>query len=123
MARGKTTLPPQQGGYPYGQGTWPQPPFSDQKHPLPNPTQQWKSPVKQWIHELYEEKIGKIPVKKHRGTQSFKRIKYNENSPVPLHAYAEESALMKNRDNSPHETMTDWQEYVDGLWDDSPPSG
>ncbi len=36
---------------------------------IPSPTQQWKLPVKQWIHELYEEKIGKIPVKKCHGTR------------------------------------------------------
>ena len=80
---------------------------------IPSPTQQWKLPVKQWIHELYEEKIGKIPVKKCHGTQSFKRIKHNANITVPLHAYTDEPASMKHRDNSLQETMTDWQEYVD----------
>jgi hypothetical protein len=28
---------------------------------IPSPNQQWKLPVKQWIHELYEEKTGKPP--------------------------------------------------------------
>lgn len=90
---------------------------------IPSPTQQWKLPVKQWIHELYEEKTGKISVKKRRGTQRFKCSTHTATSPVPLHAYADESASMKNRDDSLQEMMTNWQEYVDGLWDDSPPSG
>jgi len=55
---------------------------------IPSPTQQWKLPVKQWIHELYEEKIGKTPVIKCHGTQSFKRIKHNAKNPVPLNASA-----------------------------------
>lgn len=88
---------------------------------IPSPTQQWKLPVKQWIHERYEEKIGKIPVKKCGGTQHFKRSMHTANSPIPLHVYANESASIKNRDNSLQETMTDWQEYIDGLWDDNEP--
>ncbi len=88
---------------------------------IPSPTQQWKLPVEQWIHELYEEKIGKIPVKKRRGTQRFKCSTHTATSPVPLHAYADESAPMKNRDNSLQETMTDWQEYVGELWDNNEP--
>jgi len=33
---------------------------------IPSPTQQWKLPVKQWIHELYEKRTGRIPEKKCR---------------------------------------------------------
>lgn len=25
---------------------------------IPSPSQQWKAPVKVWVHELYEEKFG-----------------------------------------------------------------
>lgn len=34
---------------------------------IPSPTQQWELPVKQWIHELYEMRTGKIPEKECRG--------------------------------------------------------
>ncbi len=88
---------------------------------IPSPTQQWKLPVKQWIHELYEEKIGKIPVKKCRDTQLFKCSAHTASSPIPLHAYTDDYASKKNRDNSLQETMTDWQEYVDEMWDDNEP--
>ncbi len=88
---------------------------------IPSPTQQWKLPVKQWIHELYEEKIRKTPVNKCRDTQLFKCSAHTASSPIPLHAYADDSASKKNRDNSLQETMTDWQEYVDEMWDDNEP--
>jgi hypothetical protein len=35
---------------------------------IPSASQQWKLPVKQWIHELYEKRSGKIPEKKCRCT-------------------------------------------------------
>ena len=44
---------------------------------IPSPSQQWKLPVKQWIHELYEKKTGKIPGKKRLTAQSLKRDKPN----------------------------------------------
>lgn len=27
---------------------------------IPTPKQQWKAPVKEWIHDLYESKFGRI---------------------------------------------------------------
>ena len=39
---------------------------------IPSPNQQWKLPVKQWIHELYEKKSGKTHAKKSPGVQPLK---------------------------------------------------
>ena len=41
---------------------------------IPSPNQQWKLPVKQWIHELYKKKSGKLMEKKHSTTQSPRRM-------------------------------------------------
>ncbi|WP_226671167.1 hypothetical protein [Metabacillus litoralis] len=27
---------------------------------IPSPKQQWKAPVKDWVHDLYEEKFGSV---------------------------------------------------------------
>ena len=37
---------------------------------IPSPQQQWKLPVQQWIHEMYEKKTGKMLGKNRHTTQS-----------------------------------------------------
>lgn len=86
---------------------------------IPSPNQQWKLPVKHWVHELYEKKTGKTPVQKHLGAQSLKRRKHAALGPVPLHTYADEPALLESRDNALHVAMEEWEAYVDASWDDN----
>jgi len=78
--------------------------------------QQWKLPVKQWIHELHEKKTGKMPGKKHSATQSLKQDEPAANSPIPLQAYANELSLMPDNERSMLQaTIADWEEYADSL--------
>ncbi len=89
---------------------------------IPSPNQQWKLPIKQWIHQLYEKKTGKALVKKRRPEKSGQRDVHSANSSIPLQAYADEPALMEIRDNSSQNTtMMEWENYVDELWDDNEP--
>ena len=90
---------------------------------IPSPSQQWKLPVKQWIHELYEKKTGKIPEKKHRTARSLKQDKPATNGAIPLQAYANELSQIPGNEHSTLEstTMADWVEYADELRDDNEP--
>ena len=90
---------------------------------IPSPDQQWKLPVKQWIHELYEKKTGNMPGKKRRTAQSLKRDELAANGAIPLQAYANELSQMPDNEHSKLEatTMADWVEYADELWDDNEP--
>jgi hypothetical protein len=88
---------------------------------IPSPQQQWKLPVKQWIHELYEKKTGKMPGKKRHTAQSLKQDEPAVNGAIPLQAYANELSLMPDNEHSTQEvtTMADWKEYADELRDDN----
>ncbi len=86
---------------------------------IPSPNQQWKLPVKHWVHELYEKKTGKTAVQKHSGTRSLKRRKLTAPGPVQLHAYADKPALLESSENSLHATMEDWEAYADASWDNN----
>ena len=90
---------------------------------IPSPIQQWKLPVRQWIHELYEKKTGKMPGKKRRTAQSLKRDELAANGAIPLQAYANELSLMPDNEHSTLEatTMADREEYADELRDDNGP--
>jgi hypothetical protein len=74
-------------------------------------------PVKQWIHELYEKKTGKMPGKQRHTAQSLKQDEPAANSAIPLQAYANELSLMPENEHSTQEvtTMADWEEYTDEL--------
>jgi hypothetical protein len=88
---------------------------------IPSPRQQWKLPVKQWIHELYEKKTGKMPGKKRHTAQSLKQDEPAANSTIPLQAYANELSLMPDNEHSTQEvtTMADWEEHTDELRDNN----
>lgn len=90
---------------------------------IPSPIQQWKLPVKQWIHELYEKKTGKIPGKKHRTAQSLKRDELAATGTISLQACANELSLMPDNEHSTLQatTMADWETYADELRDDNGP--
>jgi hypothetical protein len=89
---------------------------------IPSPNRRWKLPVKQWIHKLYEGKTGKPAVTKRHNSQTLKR-KHAADALVPLQVYAGGPGLTGNSDNSPHPTITDWDEYAGALWDDDNPLG
>lgn len=89
---------------------------------IPSPNQRWKLPVKQWIHKLYEGKTGKPPVTKRHNSQTPKR-KHAADALVSLQVYTGGPGLTGNSDNSPHPTITDWDEYAGALWDDDDPLG
>lgn len=88
---------------------------------IPSPQQQWKLPVKQWIHELYEKKTGKMPGKKRHTAQSLKQVEPAANSTIPPQADANELSLMPDDEHSTQEvtTMADWEEYTDELRDNN----
>jgi hypothetical protein len=90
---------------------------------IPSPQQQWKLPVKQWIHELYKKKTGKMPGKKRHTARSFKQDEPAANGTVPLQAYANELSLISGNEHSTLEvtTMADREEYADELRDDNEP--
>jgi hypothetical protein len=89
---------------------------------IPSPQQQWKLPVKQWIHELYEKKTGILLEKKHRTTQPLRHREPAANGTVPLPACVNELALMPDEEHSTLEvTMADWEEYAEELLDDNEP--
>jgi hypothetical protein len=89
---------------------------------IPSPQQQWKLPVKQWIHELHKKKIGRTPEKKHRTAQPLWRDEPAANGAAPLQACGNKLALMPDEEHSTLEvTMADREEYVEGLRDDSEP--
>jgi hypothetical protein len=50
---------------------------------IPSPKQHWKLPVKQWIHELYEEKTGNFPQNKRQNSLTPER-KHPAGAPPPL---------------------------------------
>jgi len=89
---------------------------------IPSPQQQWKLPVKQWIHELYEKKTGILLEKKHRTTPPLRRREPAANGTVPLPACVNELALMPDEEHSTLEvTMADREEYAEELLDDNEP--
>lgn len=59
---------------------------------IPSQNQQWKLPVKQWIQQLYEKKIGKTPVRKKvkRGQIYFYK---NKSVPFFLNYYSSSESL------------------------------
>lgn len=88
---------------------------------IPSPNQQWKLPIKQWIHELHDKKTGETPAKKRHGAQTLKRSTHTANGLVPLHTDADEPVLIENRDESLHATMTEWEEYANELQEENEP--
>ena len=87
---------------------------------IPAPNQQWKLPVKQWLHELYEGKTGKPPATKPRIPQH----KHGEpvvNDLAPLHACENEALIPVRSHATADEIMTDWEAYADDLQDDDEP--
>jgi len=87
----------------------------------PSPQQQWKLPVKQWIHEIYQKKTGIIPGKNRQIARSLKQNEPAANGSIPLQAYANKLSLMPDNEHSAQEvtTMADWEVYADELRDDS----
>jgi len=88
---------------------------------IPAPKQQWKLPVKQWLHELYEERTGKPPATNRR-SQPRKHGEPATNDLAPLPACENEPALIPVQAHAtPDEIMADWEAYADGLRDDDEP--
>ena len=86
---------------------------------IPSSSQQWKLPVKQWIHELYEKRTGKAPMRRRPGVQSPKHNRHASDSLFPLPANTEEHELIDCGHNTGQTTMEDWEEYAAALWDDN----
>ncbi len=63
---------------------------------IPSQSQQWKLPVKQWIHELYEKRTGRAPVKKCLDAQDPRHDRHSSDNLVPLPANADERELTDN---------------------------
>jgi hypothetical protein len=81
----------------------------------------WKFPVKQWIHEIYQKKTGKIPGKNRHTAHSLKQGEPVANGAIPLQTYAKKLSLMTDNEHSTQEvtTMADWEVYADELRDDN----
>jgi len=79
---------------------------------IPSPQQQWKLPVKQWIHELYKKKTGKTPEKMHRTTQPLRRGEPDAGGTVPLPACVNELALMPDEEHSTLEVKHEANNYL-----------
>jgi hypothetical protein len=89
---------------------------------IPAPNQQWKLPVKQWLHELYEKNTGKPPPTKPRSSPRT----HGEpavNDAAPLHACENESVRIPAQAHAPpNEIMADWEAYAEELRNvDGPP--
>ena len=88
---------------------------------IPAPNQQWKLPVKQWLHELYEERTGKPPATNLR-SQPRKHCEPAANDLAPLPACEDEPVLIPVQAHAtPDEIMADWEAYADELRDDGEP--
>jgi hypothetical protein len=86
---------------------------------IPAPTQQWKLPVKQWIHELYAKKTGKSLLKNPRKAGSLKRHHRAETATVPLEAYADDPAWAEIPSSATaDEALADWEVYCAESCDD-----
>lgn len=61
---------------------------------IPAPNQQWKAPVKEWIRDLYEEKIGRALTAKHAVlSEKLKRKAKRKEKPIDSERWDDEEDL------------------------------